>query len=396
MISFVPKHPDNIYYDLVITNFKSETTEPQKIYFNENRTNPIINNSGDYKLSIVRFSVDTQALPLFIPEIQPNQDDPNLTVYSVSMSYLPEGTSTPIVVQQYIAWIPQNKNEPIPPPPSATGTGLQSDAGKYYYCMSYQYWVGLVYTALQTCFTNLQTAVYNAGYTTALYNDLPPVITWNNDTKCAVLYCPSANFNNYSSYSPLTENPQAVQLYFNSPLFALFSSFPATYFTNSTSLGQNWRIAVGDFTGTNSIYLPSTFTSANSTLYSQVFQEYSTISNWSPVTSVCFLSSTLPIVSNQMSAPLLYNDGRVISIGNNANFAQIITDLETLDNCYKPSLLYVPSGEYRYISMTGTSPISNIDVSVMWRNKLGILQPLYLASGGTCTIKFLFEKVKGK
>jgi hypothetical protein len=389
MISSVPKHPDNVYYDLVITNFKSETTEPQKIYFNENRTNPIINNSGDYKLSIVRFSVDTQALPLFIPEIQPNQDDPNKTIYSVTMSYLPNGSSTVITSQEYIQWIPQNANVPTPPAPSQTGTGLQSDVGTYYYCMSFQYWVSLVYQALQTCFLNLQTAVSDAGYPTDLYGDMAPIISWNNDTKSAVLYCPSDNFNNFPSVSPTT-----IRLYFNSPLFALFSSFPATYYSNSATLGQNWQITVGDFTGTNSVYLPSAYSQATTTtLYTQVFQEYSTISNWSPVTSVCFLSATLPIVSNQMSAPLLYNEGRVISIGNNSNFANIITDLETLDNCYKPALLYVPSGEYRYISMTGNSPISNIDISVMWRNKLGVLQPLYLASGGTCTIKFLFSKV---
>ena len=43
----VPINPDNVYYDLVITNVKSETTPPLPIYFNENRTNPIVNNSGD-------------------------------------------------------------------------------------------------------------------------------------------------------------------------------------------------------------------------------------------------------------------------------------------------------------------------------------------------------------
>ena len=34
--------PENIYYDLTITNIKSETTEPVPIYFNENRQSPIV------------------------------------------------------------------------------------------------------------------------------------------------------------------------------------------------------------------------------------------------------------------------------------------------------------------------------------------------------------------
>ena len=92
-MSSVPVNPDHVYFDLVITNIKSEYTEPIPIYFNENRTNPIINNSGDYDMSIVRFQLDTQALPLWIPEIQANQSDPNLTIYSVTMSYLPEGAT---------------------------------------------------------------------------------------------------------------------------------------------------------------------------------------------------------------------------------------------------------------------------------------------------------------
>ena len=90
---------DNIYYDLTITNIKSETTEPVPIYFNENRQIPILQNSGDYRLSITRFQVDTQMLPLFIPEIESNQDDPNKTIYSITYSYLPVGENTPIVVQ---------------------------------------------------------------------------------------------------------------------------------------------------------------------------------------------------------------------------------------------------------------------------------------------------------
>jgi hypothetical protein len=128
----------------------------------------------------------------------------------------------------------------------------------------------------------------------------------------------------------------------------------------------------------------------------KVNQEYSTISNWSPVSSIVFTSNTIPIISNQLSAPLIYSESGVLQFGgNNSNFAQIITDLETNELCYKPNLMYNPSAQYRIVSMVGSQSLSNIDVSVFWKSRLGILYPLLLISGSSCTLKFLFTKKTG-
>ena len=78
---------DMVYYDIVASNFQSTTTEPPALRFSESRTNPIISNTGDYYMSIVRFSLDTYDLPNFICEIQPNQADPNLSIYSTTLEY---------------------------------------------------------------------------------------------------------------------------------------------------------------------------------------------------------------------------------------------------------------------------------------------------------------------
>ena len=102
IINPVPVNADNIYYDLVVTNLKSDKTEPIQIQFNENRAKSILSNTGEYDLSIVRFSVDTQTLPVWIPEIQSNQSDRDLTIYSVSLSYLPVGATSPFVQQTFI------------------------------------------------------------------------------------------------------------------------------------------------------------------------------------------------------------------------------------------------------------------------------------------------------
>jgi hypothetical protein len=124
-----------------------------------------------------------------------------------------------------------------------------------------------------------------------------------------------------------------------------------------------------------------------------MFQEFSTIDTWSPVASIVFVSNTIPIVSNQLSAPLVFNDGQSSSgIGNNSNFAQIITDMTTNQQVFKPNVLYNPTAEYRRIDMTGNTPLTNIDLNVYWRDKLGQLIPFELASGASASVKFLFER----
>jgi hypothetical protein len=42
--------------------------------------------------------------------------------------------------------------------------------------------------------------------------------------------------------------------------------------------------------------------------------------------------------------------------------------------------------------MTGNTPLTNIDLNVYWRDKLGQLIPFTLASGASASVKFLFER----
>jgi hypothetical protein len=160
------------------------------------------------------------------------------------------------------------------------------------------------------------------------------------------------------------------------------------------TLGRNHQLLVADYQGINTILLPTNpIAPAVATVYTQMFQEFSTIDTWSPVASIVFTSNTLPIISNQLSAPLIFNNGQTSTgIGNNANFAQVITDFVTNQQVFKPNILYTPTAEYRRIDMTGNTPLTNIDINVYWRDKLGQLIPFLLASGATATIKFLFEK----
>jgi hypothetical protein len=372
-----------IYYDIVSTNFQSTTTEEPFLRFNETRTNPIIANAGDYYLSIVRFSLDTYNLPNFVCEIQPNQGNKDLSIYSVTLEYdNGAGVITPSN-QVFVNWLPQNRNAPNPVPPNQTSTGFQ-EFTSYYYCFQFQYFLALINSAFQTALASL--VANTGGGASPIVNAVSPILTWDVTSNKAILQAETQFYEN--------TNLAKIRIYCNPPLFSLFNSFLSVYYgTTGVTLGRNYQFVIEDFTGVNTILLPTNAPPATQKVFTQIFQEFSTIDTWTPVSSIVFTSNTMPIISNQLSAPLLFNNGQTSSgLGNNANFAQIITDMITNQQVFKPNILYSPSAEYRRIDMTGNLPLSNIDINVYWRNKIGQLIPFSLASGSSATIKFLFER----
>jgi hypothetical protein len=120
-------------------------------------------------------------------------------------------------------------------------------------------------------------------------------------------------------------------------------------------------------------------------------QEISTIDAWCPISSIVFTSNQLPIIPSQFSS--VNTTGNLVNsatIGN--RFALVITDLMTNQQGYRPNIIYNPTAEYRRISLTGNMGIRNIDINVFWRTKTGNLLPFRLPSGGSATLKLLFEK----
>ena len=398
-ISTVPTEPDNVYLDCLMTNVLGNTVEPIPLNYTENRTNAIVNNASDYCISVVRFSLETQSLPVWIPTIQPNQADPNLTIYSVTLEITPPAPNiVTFTSQQFLIWEPQNVNSQVPPPPSATASGFQANYNNYYYCSNFDWIAVLIEKALFNAQTDLENQITLAGVVpnplTGIY---PPTISFDASTLGFVMSANLDVYANNTAGSVITPKADACELYFNTALYELFSTFPALNFgTNATiTNGTNFRITFLDFGGTSLIQvptIPSALFPAQTNI--QVFQEFSTINNITPISGIVFTTSQIPIVANQLSSPQIISEGGQIQAlsGNNSNFGLILTDLESGDLVYKPNLLYVPSAEYRRISLQSSQPVSNIQISVFWRNKLGELNPLTLASGASCTIKLLFTK----
>lgn len=383
----IESNPDKVYYDLTIANVNNGDVNPANspvLIFNEQRQNAIIPNTGEYYMSIVRFQVDTTSLPIIIPIVQdyaeqglPPVASNTLTIYSVTI----KDNTSGLAYQVYIDWVPQieNVDVPIPPPPNALNP-LQAES-EWYFCYNFEWFVNLVNTALQTALTN-------AGVVNGI-----AFLGWNTTTNSASLYLDQANF----GYTPPPALPP-FSLYFNQSLFTLFSSFPATYYGSVGVVdGLNYNINLPNTQGLNSIFLPVIPPPAPAvqTVCIQINQEWDTTPLWTPVSSIVFTSATFPIVPNRLSPLQAFNKGVLINLNpnsNNSNFAQVITDIITGDLCYKPTLIYEPTAEYRLIDMVGNTPLTNINIQVFFKTKLGNFVPFRLATGNACSMKLLFTK----
>ena len=375
--------PDLLYYDIQIANLENQNSAPPVLTFIETRNNPFIYDTDQYQMSVIRFVLDTPNLPVFIPTIQPAPNaDIDLTIYSVSLQWTNPANPSQVFTQQtYIRYIPQSLVAQVPPPPSITENGLQYNLGQYYYIYNYQYFVFLINNAFISCFNALNAQVVGASL--VLPTSHPPVMSFDTMTNTAIINCDLLGYN--------TANPSGqIGIFFNTPLSVLFSSFPVKLLSVVSNLGLNSQIITNSFQLSNVIQYPP-FAPVYSAI--QVFQEFSTITMWCPVSSIVFTSQTLPLVSNQISTPVIYNQGSTLgSNGNNSLITQTITDFVANDAQYKPQLVYVPQAEYRMLELMSNRPLNTVDISVFWKDKTGALIPFYLASGATATIKILFRK----
>jgi len=123
---------DDVYVDLLLTNsIQSNTNSRVAVSFMQNSSQPILKSTNGYKLSIIRFSLSTETLPIFIPVMKDGSKTE--TIYSVTMQY--NGVS----YHQFMQFEPQNVN-PV-------------DPDEYFYVYSYQYLIYLVNKCVNSCFS---------------------------------------------------------------------------------------------------------------------------------------------------------------------------------------------------------------------------------------------------
>ena len=368
--------PERVYYDVTVVNIDSKDNKrPTRTVFNQTRSTPFISDPSKYYLSILRWTLDSFTLPLFIPQMSQTAGvdghDANETAYTVTMSY------NDFIVRRPMLFIPQDKSAEEPIAPGLMPNGIQQNNGGYYNVYSTSYVIYLVNNCIKECFNELSVL---SGDT--LPTDNVPFLTFDVTTNIAVMNLPEDGFGTNTVGG-------AINVYFNTLMAGLFSSFP--YEINYTSsFGRNFKF-LSDVLGVSTVAAyPPNANPVDQYDVIQIYQEISTVESWNPVASLAVMSNTLGVIQNIEGTPTVFYDNIVVNgTGNNSVSSNLITDF--VADSYRPSIIYVPSSEYRRIQLTGNTPLNNLDIALYWKDKLGRFYDFYLPSGGAATLKLMFE-----
>jgi len=371
--------PDHIYYDLSISNSHAINEIEPHLTFNETRTTAIIENPEQYKLSIVRFMVDTHCLPVMQPTIisktdqtrmfKSNDINLNRTAYSITIQH---GAAT---VMHYVSFEPQDTTIGIPQGFRPDGS-IDYSTG-YYNIYSYDHFVTLCNNTIRNILSE----------TIFIYPTTSALPTLYYDGNKMSFQVPESAWD--------SSDDTDYKIFFNTATYRLFNSLPAKHLDKKDVLGRHFQLDTANFSNNMALVnnyqtLGGSVTNPSGIIFLSITQEHSTTANWSPVSSIAFTSDSLNVVGSHVSSLHEFDHGREIIEGSNSNSITMITDLSAGD--YLPGVLYNPTGEYRWVDLTASGPIKKINVNVYWISKLAAINPFILSAGGSCSLKMLFQK----
>lgn len=412
--------PDYVYYNATIVNNQTGVNLDSKnpaVRFQETRSVPILRDASKYNFSIVRFTMNGcgKDLPIFIPVIRTGADNPtndiNLTIYSVSLmatfNWIIGGNPFTFSCQttQPLIWVSETQNlEQAPlPDPSTCQTG-QDISTRYYWNYTYTHWLQITNTALEACVADIQAqftanwlavAGWNQPAPAPTLGTVAPTLTYNPQSNLFTLYADRYGFGGNDATSP-ANTQERFRLFFNANTYGMYANFNNIYYNFPNGLTNEILIYPILYQNILTSASPPAPTAKSYWIMNQDYE--STSSLWSPIESIVFTSTMLPLCFENTGDPVRFGQSLIGQQGNiQSAFTPIITDIalvnESADD-YRGYIQYFPSAEYRLASFQRSkAPINNIDIQVFWKNRLdGQLQPVQMFNGSSVSVKFMFRR----
>jgi hypothetical protein len=344
---------DNIYVNI---NIKSDNSQNDTIVeYSTTKTIPILSKCSDYYCSVIRFQIPLVDVPLFIMPIIPNQPNPNLTPFTIHISYGGNLYSQPLIYTPVITGL----TPPIQNQPSQVIT-------LYYYVFDYQVLINMINLAISNAFLASPLGALTPNMPYFYYDALNTILVLVADT---TYFAPLS--------TSITPNPiPQANLYINSDLQTFISAFSTIY---DSSIGL-YRLNLIQFGLQNTI--PPFTPSATFRTYPQ---EYSTFQNFSSLKKIIISSNTIPI-SNEF----VPNNNNSISstFPILTDFIPIITNVSDV----RSIAFYNPSAQYRLLDLKSDEQLNNINIKVYWQDQYLNLYPLYIQKYTEASIKIGFFK----
>lgn len=335
----------HVYYNAQIVN--SDST-PKIASYNDIRYDPLIDTPNDYHLIVVRAEIDSSGIPLYI-----HQDNglasSDLAYTSAYRVYL-EGDGHH--ASAYVKYVSESNSDPN-----------QSNR----YVFSIQHFIMLVNTALNEAFVALDAVA-------SLPTALPPYITYNQDTTLFSLVCDKLYVG-------------AIGVFMNSKLWSMFGNFEYKFYSANDANGKDYEIIVRNrYNNSSTTQLGSPYTDAPCYVMTG---EY-VVDNIKDLDKLILTTGTIPVAKEFV--PALSLSGQPNGLDTSM---QIITDFLTNEDSGTsmghPLYLYLPT-VYRLIDLVGTTPVSNININVMWQSKDGTIRPVIMNPYSSMCVKLMFQK----
>ena len=374
------------YVDIEVVN-NSTSNIPQPIIFQQIKTSNVIDRCQDYYLSIIKWSFNSN-IPVLIPQmmLDPTPLTPSLygenTEYFINVGYGAQAFNATFLTatNTRVKYKPENKTLTVPKYMPVSEEEVYNN--DFYYIHTVDAFLNMVNDALETSY-NAVKAIHTPTV------DKCPKFYWNASTN-KINIVMSEDF-----ISDFPDEANHFWIAMNPALYSLFDTFTADCLSTDSTLNTGANNVLKFFYnyGVNSMTVP-----IDTNLYKYLYmysQQTSSVVSWSPVNSILFTTTSIPIEPSQTGAPQYL--GLLLKNTNaQQNLSVVLTDftIPLVDGTeYSNQMLYyIPNSEYRLVDLLGNQPLQNLTMTVLWKDRLGFIHPCTLKRGANANLKILLRK----
>ncbi len=344
---------DTVYYNAVVRN---NTNFLLPISINDIRSEPIIVNPIDWNMSIVRFNISTHSIPVTTIQMLP---------------FAQEGIPSPSILTFTLRFnsVDYQGNVLLDTFRPNTGVALINQATS-------------LLDAMNDCIALLFSSIVGVPSVTT-----PPQFVYDPSTEIITMYYEenyvlvgdvelfsTVQTNNYLTTIPIEfigfDKPNGKDVKY---LFTTGSTKTAPNKISGTRIGFPYL--------TNQIPDPMYYVS----------QEVMAMSSWSNIINIFLTSENIPLQAESVPKSINSTDSNYSS-----TYQNIISDF-VLSPSVNPiqdriSIQYLPTAEYRMISLKGNEDLNRIQIQAWYTIESGDVLPILLRPGSFFTCKIMFRK----
>jgi hypothetical protein len=393
MFKFETQNADGIiYYNGTLTNELQTTYNTIQAGFLQTLDQVLVSNPKLYDLAITRFTISSQAIPMWIVPVQLNQPNVNLTPYSIQLSYSSPSGNTSSTGDIYLVW----SNEISEPYLNGENIKVQPLDSGYYFSYNRQDFVSMFNNAMENALNTLMTIFITQH---PLDPNPPALITQFNGNQPNPLFpflSWNSSLNKFQMYFNLTvfSGANPIKVFVNNLLFPLIQ-FPSAnkFYNRPVDVPFAYQI---DISKDDNYYTP-TFYNAFPDIpkypFVVVYSDHDTTGVFSPLRSIMISSNTLPTQGEIMQPSTSPFSIANPSSTNQPSSIKIVSDFEpdlfSTNQINRDFIQYNQSiNNSRLISFQNYNvAIKQIDVAVYWSDWNNNVYPIYLYAGCSFDIK---------